>query len=130
MRCTAHISLLLVLGAAAPLVAQDLTTSIGADLAQLKAKSSFYAKHLPSGKTVEVRADQPMNTLSVIKIPVMIQAFRDVEAGRLDLNERYTIKPEDQRGGACRHRRRERIAAAQAGTGVAVLTDRVKAHPR
>ncbi|MBK8648459.1 MAG: serine hydrolase [Gemmatimonadetes bacterium] len=41
-----------------------------------------------------------MNTLSVIKIPVMILAFRDAEAGKLKLGERYTIRPEDLRRGS------------------------------
>ena len=41
-----------------------------------------------------------MNTASVIKIPVMILAFRDADAGRLNLDERYTIRPEDLRRGS------------------------------
>jgi hypothetical protein len=41
-----------------------------------------------------------MNTLSVIKIPVMMQAFLDDRAGRLDLDERYTVEPEDLRRGS------------------------------
>jgi beta-lactamase class A len=41
-----------------------------------------------------------MNTASVIKIPVMILAYRDAEAGRLNLDERYTIRPEDVRRGS------------------------------
>jgi beta-lactamase class A len=41
-----------------------------------------------------------MNTASVIKIPVMILAFRDADAGRLNLDERYVIRTEDQRRGS------------------------------
>jgi len=41
-----------------------------------------------------------MNTLSVIKIPVMVQAFRDDASGRLDLDDRYTVDPEDMRRGS------------------------------
>jgi beta-lactamase class A len=40
-----------------------------------------------------------VNTVSVIKIPVMVLAFRDAESGRLDLDQRYTIRPEDLRRG-------------------------------
>jgi beta-lactamase class A len=85
---------------AATASAQTLQADIAKQLDGLKAKSSIYAKHLPSGKTIEVRADQPMNTLSVIKITVMIQAFRDVEAGTFNLAERYTVRPEDMRRGS------------------------------
>ena len=41
-----------------------------------------------------------MNTLSVIKIPVMILAFRDAEAGKLTLADRYVIRAEDLRRGS------------------------------
>jgi len=91
---------LLVTLLAAPLPAQGLDAYVTQQLGTLKAKSSIYAKHLPSGRTVAVRADVPMNTLSVIKIPVMMLAFRDAEAGKLKLAQRYTIKPEDLRRGS------------------------------
>lgn len=41
-----------------------------------------------------------MNPLSVIKIPIMVLAFRDAEAGRLDLDERYPVGPSDMRRGS------------------------------
>lgn len=78
----------------------DLQAYVTRELNGLQARSSIFAKHLPSGKSVELRADVPMNTLSVIKIPVMILAFRDAEAGKLKLAERYTIRPEDLRRGS------------------------------
>jgi len=81
--------------------APTLEETIRARLDSLQAQSSFYAKQLgPAGKEVAVRADVPMNTASVIKIPVMILAFRDADAGRLDLDQRYVIRPEDQRRGS------------------------------
>jgi beta-lactamase class A len=58
-----------------------------------------YAKHLTTGREVAVRADEPANTVSVIKLPIMVLAYRDAEAGRLNLDERYTIRPEDLRRG-------------------------------
>lgn len=80
--------------------AQDIDAYATSQLNALKAKSSLYAKHLSSGRTIAVRPDQPMNTLSVIKIPVMMLAYRDAEAGKLKLTDRYTIKPEDLRRGS------------------------------
>ena len=77
-----------------------LEETIRARLDSLQAQSSFYAKQLASGHEVSIRADVPMNTASVIKIPVMILAFRDADAGRLDLDQRYVIRPEDQRRGS------------------------------
>lgn len=77
----------------------NLTALIQARLDSLPAHSTFYAKQLSTGREVAIRADEPMNTASVIKIPVMILAFRDADAGRLDLDERYTIRAEDLRRG-------------------------------
>jgi beta-lactamase class A len=77
-----------------------LEETIRARLDSLPAQSSFYAKQLGTAREVAVRADVPMNTASVIKIPVMILAFRDVDAGRLNLDKRYVIRPEDLRRGS------------------------------
>lgn len=87
---------------AAPLGAQgdDVRPFVTRELNALQARTSLFALHLPSGRMAELRADVPMNTLSVIKIPVMILAFRDAEAGRLRLDARYTIRPEDLRRGS------------------------------
>ena len=79
---------------------EELQARVQARLDGLDAVSTLYAKHLPTGREVAVRADRPMNTLSVIKIPVMVQAFRDAEAGRLELDRRYTVEPEDLRRGS------------------------------
>ncbi|QJR37908.1 serine hydrolase [Gemmatimonas groenlandica] len=65
----------------------------------LLATSSMYAVHPATGRTVEVRADLPMNTMSTIKIAIMLLAYRDAEAGRLNLEERITLREEDRRGG-------------------------------
>lgn len=78
----------------------DLQQRVEARLDALDAISSIYAKHLPTGREIAIRADRPMNTLSVIKIPVMVQAFRDDASGRLDLDDRYTVDPEDMRRGS------------------------------
>lgn len=78
----------------------DLQARIEYRLDALDAISSVYARHLPTGREVSVRADLPMNPLSVIKIPVMVQAFRDHESGRLDLDARIEVTPDDMRRGS------------------------------
>jgi beta-lactamase class A len=86
-----------ILGATAQ---PSLEENVKARLDSLSARSTLHAKHVPSGREISIRADQPMNTLSVIKIPIMVLAYRDAEAGKLDLDERYTIRPEDRRRGS------------------------------
>ena len=66
----------------------------------LDAKTSMYARHLPSGREIPIRADEPVNALSTIKIAVMALAYRDAEAGELDLDRRYRVRPEDLRRGS------------------------------
>ena len=78
----------------------SLEETVEKQLQSLDAETSFYAKHLPSGKEISIRADQPMNPLSVIKIPMMILAFQDTENGQFDLDQRYHIRAEDMRGGS------------------------------
>jgi beta-lactamase class A len=75
------------------------TAEIRRQLDLLPANTTVFAVHPASGRTVDVRADVPMNTMSTIKIAIMLLAYRDAEAGRLSLDERVTLKDEDFRGG-------------------------------
>src|SRR6266852_5301201 len=75
--------------------AAALEKTVRGRLDALDARSTLYAKHLASGREIAVRADEPVNTVSVIKIPVMVLAYRDAEAGRLNLDARHVIAPEE-----------------------------------
>ena len=78
-----------------------LVAAIRGILDSLPAQTAFHAKHLPTGREIAVRADVAMNTASVIKIPVMVLAYRDVEAGGpLILEARRLIGPDDLRRGS------------------------------
>lgn len=77
----------------------SLETTVRGRLDALDARSTLYAKHLASGREIAIHADEPVNTVSVIKIPIMVLAYRDAEAGRLDLGERHLIRPEEMRRG-------------------------------
>jgi beta-lactamase class A len=83
-----------------PADAETLEERIRTQLDALDARTALYARHLPTGREVAIRADEPMNTLSVIKIPAMILAFRDAEAGRVDMDERHRIVPGELRRGS------------------------------
>jgi beta-lactamase class A len=77
----------------------ELENIVSARLGALDAWTSVHAKHLSTGREIAVRADEPANTVSVIKIAVMIQAFRDADEGKLKLDERHEIRPEEMRRG-------------------------------
>jgi beta-lactamase class A len=80
--------------------AAALQDRVRARLDSLQAQTTLYARDLRTGREVAVRADVPMNTVSVIKLAVMVLAYRDADAGRLRLDERYTLRPEDLRRGS------------------------------
>ena len=53
-------------------------------------------KHLKTGETYEYKADRPMPTASLIKLPVMITTYEAVDKGKLSLSEMIELKKEDQ----------------------------------
>jgi D-alanyl-D-alanine carboxypeptidase (penicillin-binding protein 5/6) len=53
-------------------------------------------KHLKTGETYEYMADRPMPTASLIKLPVMISTYEQVDKGKLSLTEMIELKKADQ----------------------------------
>ncbi len=53
-------------------------------------------KHLETGESYRYRADIPMPTASLIKFPVMIEAYRQDAEGKIDLNELVTLNDEEK----------------------------------
>lgn len=45
----------------------------------------IYVRHLPSGATAALRADEVFPTASLIKVPILLTLYDQVEQGRLDL---------------------------------------------
>ena len=56
----------------------------------------FYYNTLDGGKATVHNPDLPLIAASVIKIPIMVTAFRDISEGRLDPEEVFAIKAEDK----------------------------------
>src|ERR1051325_996812 len=50
-----------------------------------------YIKCLETGEEIALNADQQMDTMSVIKIPIMVEAFRQIEEGKFALTDRITL---------------------------------------
>ena len=53
-------------------------------------------KHLKSGVAFEYRGAVPMPTASLIKFPVMIEAYRQAHAGQLNLQQAMALKATDK----------------------------------
>ena len=58
-----------------------------------------YVKCLETGEEISINADQQMDTMSVIKIPLMSEVFEQLKAGKFKLTDKYTLAAEDIRPG-------------------------------
>ncbi len=65
----------------------------------VNAKWAIYMKCLETGEEIAINADDPMDTMSVIKIPLMAEAFRQIEAGKFALSDRVTLTEAAKRPG-------------------------------
>lgn len=75
-------------------------TVVEAFLAEAKGIFGVVFDDLSSGAHWEHRPDEPFYAASLIKVPIMVEAFQQAEAGRLDLDrERLTWTRADQVGG-------------------------------
>ena len=65
---------------------------LDAQLAALGGDTGVYIKNLVTGEVWQRGEDVAVVAASVIKIPVMIEAFRQAQAGELDLNEMHALE--------------------------------------
>ena len=72
------------------------TEAIKALLAPLPGHIALHMEDLATGETLTHHADDPIEAASVIKLPIMAEAFRQFECGELDPAEPVTIRPEDK----------------------------------
>jgi beta-lactamase class A len=96
----AALALMIASGCDSGTDSEPVEKNIRSMLNSLDARTALYAKHLPTGREIAIRADEPVNTLSVIKVPIMILAYRDARQGRLDLDAQYQVRPDDMRRGS------------------------------
>lgn len=67
---------------------ERITTSVNATW-------GIYVKSLDTGEEIALNADRQMDTMSVIKIPLMVAVFSQIKAGKFALTDRYTLAKED-----------------------------------
>jgi D-alanyl-D-alanine carboxypeptidase (penicillin-binding protein 5/6) len=94
--CVAVLCLLICL----PASAADLESRLQPLISAHRGKVGLAVKHLKSGESFTHRADEPMPTASLIKFPVMIEAYRQVEAGQWDLAKTTTLSEQDKAPGS------------------------------
>jgi beta-lactamase class A len=65
-----------------------------------KGKVALYAKDVRTGKTVTIDPDVPVNTASVIKVAIMLEAMYQVKEGRASFDDVIQLRKEDQVSGS------------------------------
>ena len=78
-----------------PAPLERLRASIERITKSANATWGIYVKCLETGEELAADADRPMDTMSTIKIPLMVEAFEQIKAGRFKLEDRYTLAKED-----------------------------------
>jgi beta-lactamase class A len=78
---------------------QRLQTAVERITRSVNATWGIYVKSLETGEEMALDADRQMETMSTIKIPLMVEALEQVKAGRFKLQDKYTLRQEDIRPG-------------------------------
>jgi beta-lactamase class A len=61
---------------------------------------SVFAKDLKTGDTIAVKADEPVQTASVIKLAILYEAMEQIRAGKTHWNDPVTLTKENQTSGS------------------------------
>ena len=66
------------------------------ELESFPGNAGFYYEDLTTGETAEYNGDMMMNAASVIKVPVMVELFRQIEAGLAKADELVEVRDADR----------------------------------
>jgi len=81
---------------AIPAACAELGKKLGEIAAKHKGKVAVYAKNLATGDSVTIDPQRPVATASVIKLPLMLQAFEQVKAGKIKLSDTIELTKANQ----------------------------------
>lgn len=76
-------------------LAKSLDEAVQPLLKAYKGDVAVAAYHFESDTHWSTRGDEPMPTASLIKLPVMIEAYRQVDSGKVSLDQRIELRKED-----------------------------------
>src|SRR5580765_4479664 len=78
---------------------QRVQASIERTTRSVNATWGIYVKSLDTGEEIALGADRQMETMSTIKIPLMVEALEQVKAGKFKLTDKYTFVQADSQPG-------------------------------
>src|SRR5215213_3178833 len=80
--------------------AQSLTTRLTPLITAHDGDVSVAVKHLTKGDSFTYKADEPMPTASLIKLPIMVEAYRQAAEGKVSLTDTVTFREDDNTPGS------------------------------
>jgi beta-lactamase class A len=78
---------------------QRMQASIERTTRSVNATWGILVKSLETGEEIAIDADRQMETMSTIKIPLMVEAFEQIKAGKFALTDKYTFVQADSQPG-------------------------------
>ncbi len=96
MRCLRFVAVIVLTASLTQALAADLESRLSPLISAHRGQVGLVVKHLKTGERFAHRADEPMATASLIKVAVMIEAYRQAEAAQLDLTKMTTLREEDK----------------------------------
>ena len=78
---------------------QRVQASIERTTHSVNATWGIYVKSLDTGEEIAIGADRQMETMSTIKIPLMVEALEQIKAGKFALTDKYTFVQADSQPG-------------------------------
>ncbi|HWT44734.1 MAG TPA: serine hydrolase, partial [Vicinamibacterales bacterium] len=78
---------------------QRLQRDIERTTRSVNATWGIYVKSLETGEEIALDADRQMETMSTIKIPLMVEVLEQVKAGKFSLADKYTLAKADVQPG-------------------------------
>jgi len=86
----------LLLAGAPRASADDLQMKLAPLIAAHEGKVAVAVKNLKTGEAFSHNADIAMPTASLIKLPIMVEAYRQAESQTVDLKKLITLRPDDK----------------------------------
>ena len=75
---------------------EDLASRLASLAKTHKGKVAIAVRHLGTGESYYLNADEPMPSASLIKLPVMIEVYQQVAEGKIKLSDPVTLRQEDK----------------------------------
>jgi len=91
-----YCSLLLLAAFARPALSSNLQQQLDNMARQHRGKIALYATNIKTGDTVAIDAETPVATASVIKLPILVEAFAQVKSGKRSLDDKVVLDKENQ----------------------------------